>query len=89
MFRVGLRGGVWQISKDGRFYGHYMAGQPTFDAAEAAARAIVASGGAADVLWNDRRAQAGAADRARGLNVAPSGVTRPLQFRAGSTRIVP
>jgi len=89
LFRVALRGGIWQVTKDGRFYGHYMAGQPAFDAAEAAARAIVASGGTADVLWNDRRPQAGTADRTNGLNVAPIGVTRTMQFRAGSTRIVP
>jgi hypothetical protein len=89
LFRVLLRGGVWQVTKDGRFYGHYMAGQPAFDAAEAAARAIVSSGGTANVLWNDRRPQAGASDRTGGPNVAPIGVTRTMQFRAGSTRIVP
>ncbi len=89
LFRVNVRGGIWQVTKDGRFYGHYMAGQPAFDAAEAAARAIVARGGTADILWNDRRSQAGTADRAKGLNVAPIGVTRIMQFRAGSTRIVP
>lgn len=89
LIRVGLRSGVWQVTKDGRFYGHYMADQPAFDAAEAAALAIVAGGGTADILWNDRRPQAGSSDRAKGLNVAPIGVPRTMQFRAGSTRIVP
>jgi hypothetical protein len=88
MFRVGLHAGIWQVTKDGRFYGHYMADQSAFDAAEAAARAIVASGGTADVLWNDRRPQVGSADRSQDPNVMPFGVVRAMEFRAGSTRIV-
>jgi hypothetical protein len=89
LFGVKLRGGVWQVTRDGRFYGHYMTDQPAFDAAEAAARAVVASGGSADVLWNDRLRQAGVSDRAKGLAVAPIGLMRTMEFRAGSTRIVP
>ena len=58
MFGVELRSGIWQVTRDGHFYGHYMAGQPAFDAAEAAARAIVANGGAADIQWNKARPQA-------------------------------
>ena len=88
LFRVILRGGIWQVTKDGRFYGHYMADQPAFDAAQAAALGVVASGGAADILWNDRRHGA-AADRAKGLAVSPIGTMRTMQFRLGSTRIVP
>jgi hypothetical protein len=89
VFRVILRGGIWQVTKDGRFYGHYMADRPAFDAARAAALGVVASGGAADILWNDRRPQGAAADRAKGLAVTPFGTVRTMQFRAGSTRIVP
>jgi hypothetical protein len=89
LFRVRLRGGIWQVTKDGRFYGHYMADQPAFEAAEAAALGVVASGGAADISWNDRRPQGADADRAKGLAVTPIGTVRTMQFRAGSTRIVP
>jgi len=89
LFRVRLRGGIWQVTKDGRFYGHYMADQPAFEAAEAAARGVVASGGAADIMWNDRRPQGAAADRAKGLAVTPIRTVRTMQFRAGATRIVP
>jgi hypothetical protein len=89
LFGVKLRGGIWQVTRDGRFYGHYMAGQPAFDAAEAAARTVVASGGAADIRWNDGRPQAVVSAWAKGLAVAPIGVMRTMQFRAGSTRIVP
>ena len=88
LFRVMLRRGIWQVTKDGRFYGHYMANQPAFDAAQAAAQGVVERGGAADILWNDRRDPAGA-DRVK-LGVAPIGTLRTMQFRAGSTpRIVP
>ena len=89
LFRVILRGGIWQVTKDGRFYGHCVAGQPAFDAAQAAALGVVASGGAADILWSDGRPQGAAADQAKGLAVTPIGTVRTMQFRAGSTRIVP
>ena len=89
MFRVILRGGIWQVTKDGRFYGHYMADRPAFDAAQAAAAGEVASGGTADIIWKDRRPQGAAAHRAKGLAVAPIGTVRTMQFRAGSTRLMP
>ncbi len=89
LFGVTLGGGVWQVTRDRRFYGHYMTGQPAFDAAEAAARAVVASGGAADVRWHDRRLQTAASDQAKGLAIAPVGAMRTMEFRTGSTRIVP
>ena len=71
LFRVILRGGIWQVTKDGRFYGHCMAGQPAFDAAQAAALSVVASGGAADILWNDRRLQGAAARSGQGAGRHP------------------
>jgi hypothetical protein len=89
LFGVTLGGGVWQVTQDRRFYGHYMTVQPAFDAAEAAARAVVASGGAADVRWHDRRPQTAASDQAKGLAIAPVGAMRTMEFRTGSTRIVP
>jgi hypothetical protein len=45
LFEVARRGGIWEVTKDGRFYGHYHSQQPAFDAVEAAAHAAVASGG--------------------------------------------
>ncbi len=89
LFRVILHSSVWQVTKDGRFYGHYSTAQPAFDAARAAALGVVASGGAADILWNDRRPDGAAADRSKGLSVTPFGTVRTMQFRAGSTRILP
>jgi hypothetical protein len=89
LFGVELRGGIWQVTQDGQFYGHYMADQPAFDAAKAAANALVASGGAADIRWTDRRQQIGASDRAKGLEIPTIGVVRVARFRTGATRIVP
>lgn len=89
LFGVRPRGGIWQVTQDGRFYGHYMSDQPAFDAAQAAALAIVARGGAADIRWTERRPDAGATNHAKGLAAAPIGGARIAQFRAGSTRILP
>jgi hypothetical protein len=50
LFQLSLRAGIWEITKDGNFYGHYQSQQPAFDAVEAAAHAIVAGGGCADIL---------------------------------------
>jgi hypothetical protein len=36
LFEVAHRGGIWEVTKDGRFYGHYHSQQPAFDAVEAA-----------------------------------------------------
>jgi len=89
LFGVELRGGIWQVTQDGQFYGHYMADQAAFEAARAAAHAVVSSGGAADIRWTDRRQQIGASDRAKGVEIPPIGVVRIARFRAGSTHIVP
>jgi len=60
------RAGVWEVLQDDRFYGHYMGHQAAFAAAEAAALAIVAKGGSADLHF---RAQppAGTAQAGSGL----------------------
>jgi NAD(P)-dependent dehydrogenase (short-subunit alcohol dehydrogenase family) len=86
LLEVGHRSGIWAITKDGQFYGHFIGGQPAFDAAEAAAFAIVASGGAADVVWDDSHSQSGASDGRSG--VAQMKLPRTMKFRAGSARIV-
>jgi hypothetical protein len=88
LLEVAQRAGIWEVTKDGRFYGHYTRDQPAFDAAEAAAFAIVAGGGAANVLWNDARPPLGFSDPARDASIGSIGVLRTLEFRAGSTRVV-
>ena len=72
--------GIWEIIRDGQFYGHYDEDQPAFDAAEAVAVAVVASGGSADLVWTDGRPKSGISDRAE--------ILRIIEFRPGSTTIV-
>ncbi|WIM09295.1 hypothetical protein [Enhydrobacter sp.] len=72
---VRRRESIWEITSDGRLCGHYDDDQPAFDAAEAMALALVADGGAADLLWTDARPQSGVPDRI-------------IEFRSGSTTIV-
>ena len=55
LFEIAHRGGIWEVTKDGRFYGHYLSQQPAFDAVEAAAHEAVASGGSADILLRGER----------------------------------
>jgi hypothetical protein len=78
--------GLWQVTRNGQFHGHYDADQSAFDAAEAVALDVVANGGAADLWWNDPRPQSEKSDPATG--VAARGVSRTIEFRSGSTRIV-
>ena len=71
------RAGVWEVLRDDRFYGHYMGHQAAFAAAQAAALAIVANGGSADLYFREQ---------------PPSGVAPPtpgsglqtMEFRPGS-----
>lgn len=78
--------GLWQVTRDGQFHGHYDADQSAFDAAEAVALDVVANGGAADLWWNDPRPQPEDCDPATGI--AFRGVSRIIEFRSDSTRIV-
>jgi hypothetical protein len=55
LFEIAHRSGIWEVTKDGRFYGHYHSQQPAFDAVEAAAHEAVASGGSADILLRGER----------------------------------
>lgn len=77
--------GLWQVTRNGQFHGHYDADLSAFDAAEAVALDVVANGGAADLWWNDRP-QSEESDPAMG--VAARGVSRTIEFRSGSTRVV-
>lgn len=83
LLEVDHRAGIWEVTKDGRFYGHYTRHQPAFDAAEAAALTVVASGGAANVLWTEARPQ-----QVKDPHVDPIRLTRTMEFRTGSAPIV-
>lgn len=72
--------GIWEIIRDGQFYGHYDDDQPAFDAAEAVAVAVVASGGSADLVWTDGRPKSEISDQAESLRI--------IEFRPGSTTIM-
>ena len=75
------RAGVWEVLRDDRFYGHYMGHQAAFAAAEAAALAIVAAGGSADLHFREQP-PAGAAQP------APDPGMRTMEFRPGTTTVV-
>ncbi|MDO9430135.1 MAG: hypothetical protein Q7T84_02425 [Phenylobacterium sp.] len=49
-FRAGLRGGVWQVTRDYVFHGEYPTREDAAEGACNAARTLEASGGAARVL---------------------------------------
>jgi hypothetical protein len=49
LFQVTYRAGIWSVTKNGAFYGHYFAAEPALEAATAAVHAIVADGGSAQV----------------------------------------
>ena len=81
--RVQVRGraGVWEVIRDDRFYGHYMGHAAAFAAAEAAALAIVAKGGAADIHFRDQVPSGAPLP-------APRSGMRTMEFRPGSTPVV-
>ena len=49
-FRAGLRGGVWQVTRDYVFHGEYASREEAGEGACNAARSLEAAGGAARVL---------------------------------------
>jgi hypothetical protein len=53
LIQVASQRSIWEVTKDGRFYGHYHSQRPAFD--EQAAHAAVASGGSANVLPRGKR----------------------------------
>jgi len=79
--QVRARAGVWEVIRDDRFYGHYMGHTAAFAAAEAAALAIVANGGSADIRYWEHP-QSGAPRAA----TEPS--MRTMEFRPGSAPVV-
>jgi hypothetical protein len=81
------RAGIWEVIQDERFYGHYMGYQAAFDAAEAAAMAIVANGGAADLRFKQGQAHQGVGGPAGGSR-GPISTMRTMEFRAGSAPVV-
>jgi hypothetical protein len=88
--RIQVRGraGIWEVLRDDRFFGHYMGYQAALDAAKAAAEAIVAGGGAADVRFKQGRSQPGVAEPTGGPGFAPIGTIRTMEFRAGAEPVV-
>jgi hypothetical protein len=53
--RLQIKGGctgIWEVIRDDRFYGHFTGYRAAMDAAKAAAAAIVASGGEADIAFD-------------------------------------
>ena len=81
------RAGIWEVIQDDRFYGHYMGYQAAFDAAEAAAMAIVANGGAADLRFNQGQEQQRLGGATGGLG-GPTSAMLTMEFRAGSAPVV-
>ena len=81
------RAGIWEVIQDDRFYGHYIGYQAAFDAAEAAAMAIVANGGAADLRFKQGQARQGVGAPAGGSG-GPISAMRTMEFRAGSAPVV-
>ena len=82
------RAGVWEVLRDDRFYGHYMGYEAAFAAAEAAALAIIAEGGAADIRFKEGRSQPDRPEPARGSAPGPIAAMRTMEFRQGLARVV-
>ena len=57
LLRVTYSRGIWEVTKDGHFFGHYHSRQPALHAAQAAAHAAAARGGYADISFGDDRPQ--------------------------------
>jgi hypothetical protein len=79
--QVRARAGVWEVTRDDRFYGHYLGHEAAFAAAEAAALAIVAEGGAADIRFRQQ-------PRSDIAVPTPGSGMRTMEFRAGSAPVV-
>jgi hypothetical protein len=44
LFEVAHRRGIWEVTKDGRFYGHYHSQQSAFDAVQGQRAAVAGCG---------------------------------------------
>jgi hypothetical protein len=85
--QVRSRAGVWEVIQDDRFYGHYMGYQAAFDAAESAALAIVANGGAADLRFKQGQGRQRPGGTTGGSG-GPISAVLTMEFRAGSAPVV-
>jgi hypothetical protein len=81
------RAGIWEVIQDDHFYGHYMGYQAAFDAAEAAAMAIVANGGAADLRFKQGQEHHRLGGTTGGSG-GPISAMLTMEFRAGSAPVV-
>lgn len=88
LLEVSKRSGVWAVTKDGKFYGHYIGDQSAFDAAESEAMAIVASGGMADLSWDATSGQHDMLGSVTKSGTPATASSRMLEFRATSVRVV-
>ena len=79
VLRVQYRRGLWEVTRDGNFYGHYHGRLSALDAAVAAAKSIVALSGRADVSLEDEPSAAG--HKGGGPGVGVPGQMRTLHFR--------
>ncbi|HZV05996.1 MAG TPA: hypothetical protein VE999_13030 [Gemmataceae bacterium] len=77
ILRVGYRRGIWEVTRDGNFYGHYQGRLSALDAAVAVAKSIVALSRRADVSLED---EPSAVDR-KGHGPGVPGQMRTLHFR--------
>jgi hypothetical protein len=76
VFQIFHVSGIWSVTKDNRFYGHYLEQQPAFHAVEEASIAIVANGDSANVVWNDRSSE------------GSIGAIRTMEYRPGSRPVL-
>jgi len=82
---VRRRRGVWEVTRDGEFHGHYDAWLPAFESAERVARAAVAGGDSAVVRLHEER-PAAPARQSNGESVIVRNV-RTITFRAAAAHI--
>ena len=79
VLRVGYRRGIWEVTRDANFYGHYHRRLSALDAAVAVAKSIVALSRRADVSLED---EPSAVDRKdHGPSVGVPGQMQTLHFR--------
>jgi hypothetical protein len=79
VLRVEFRRLIWEVTRDGKFHGHYHGRLSALDAAVAAATAIVAQSGRADVALEHELSAADRSAHDRGVSVPRT--VRTVQFR--------
>jgi len=86
------RRGIWEVTRDGEFHGHYGTRLPAFEEAERVARAAVAGGDWAIIRLHDERPAAPPAGQSKPVRLAngePAMVrnVRTITFRAAAPQI--